>query len=278
MAQKMNTTARFEGLMVFHPDPGNNEWEVGFLDVGDERLRKLGLHGKFPPHIFDIKKNGKSVLPQNSKGSHWYLNVLDASGNPVNNIQGDTSVPKDRSDPRPDQLQVGWLINLQKEFHPNEKLQMVAGGLSKILHLSNGSFYTSCKTEGIDYFRDSDPTPQDFGFITETVVLLLTSSEDQQLVLTDGTIKVPLPFQPQGYQLGFENVPAMEMHDQPEHFQLYYNILFPDVKDRRHLKLKKPPVPSTVPCPMNGKTKHGASIPPYKCGGIIIDDDSSWNP
>jgi hypothetical protein len=301
MNETMSSVFRFEGLMVFHPNRSTTpmSWQVGILNATAEVLKTL--HPKLPwssmgGHDLVVKdhRTKRVLIEANPFSQDWYLDVIDDRGCARREIAGKSDSPSNRRNPNGDLQDIGWLINLKKEFHPDENLEMKRGALSPIIHLSNGRLYTSCKTDGIAYWRDSEVLEDySFGFITETVALGIESCANETIVLRSGGKPVlKLPYRPQGYQIDIENVPtqahmdqmvAMGM-DETAHFQLYYELLFPNVKDRCYLEILQPSEQSPNLCGMAAAEKsdqgpfHMFSIPPYKCGGIICDDEGCWNP
>jgi len=278
MEKTMSSIIRFEGLMLFRPDPETKTWLVGILDASDAVLRRLGLD--LPEHIFDVKHHlsGTSVI-SGQKGPQWLVDVVDKEGKPKIKIDGRPGDPKNRLDPNADLLDPGWLINLKKEFHPHDTLKMQTGMLRPIIRLRCGRLYTACKTDGIAYWREGEPKPETFGFIAETMALGIESYESEKIVLNTGTGTIDFPYRPEGYQIDFENVSPFMTHgthnhmEKPEeHFQMYYKLLFPNVTRKCHLSLMEPLVKSPNPCVM--AEDHMYTVYPYKCGGILYGDEA----
>lgn len=284
---KMSSVIKLEGLMVFHYDESKRICEIGILKADQENLHRG--HHKMPPHIFGIKpdpKTGDGEIPQDrlkrlkEEGNIWVLDVeANGSGSAEGKVKATCNIPN-RHDPNGDQLDLGWLINVQQEFHPTEPLEINPGALMPIIQLRTGRLYTCCKTDGIDVGEGTDADARRFGFIAECIAIGFDTYENEEIVLKvkkTASDVFRLEYRPGGYRMVIENTPETENHDhlggETEHFQLYYNLFFRPVKKRCHLiKVSENPTEeSPNPCLTITKDRHGATmmtVYPYKCGGI----------
>jgi hypothetical protein len=269
-----------EGLMVFHYDERTKICEIGILKADEESLPRG--HHDMAPHIFRITpdpKTGQGEIPQDSlkrfkrEGNIWVLDVeTNGSGSREGKVSAKSDIPY-RHDPNSDRLDFGWLIDVQKEFHPKEPLKMKAGALLPIIQLRSGRLYTCCKTDAINVIGPDGE--RSFGFIAECIGIGFDTYKDEQIVLKvakTSTEVFRLSYRPEGHRMVIKNTSETEVHydkyKETEHFQLYYELFFQGVSYKCHLKVPDPTEGSPNPC----ATEHEGrkrSVYPYKCGGIV---------
>ena len=301
----------FEGLMVFRRDRNADLFDVGILEA--RNLSSIGLPG-IPDHLFTITItpnpaggsrpltiDDRELAQYQAQGNLWNLDVVDANGNVRKGISPRiTTGDLNRHEPDPkheSQSDFGWLMNMQ-ELHGSVPLQ--PGYLKPVIRMTKGLLKTIDKTDGIDLIRGpaSAPATNHFGFVAETTGLDISLLPGEALVLRVGNTRIfrvnydsSVP-----YQIAIENVSGMTMPmpNAPDHFQVYYGLLFSGigVNDRYKLKLTEPreasPNPPDVKSGDSPGTMHpdhsqmaqpGSSIGaemftinPYKCGGLTVGE------
>jgi len=281
--------------MVFRRDRNADIFDVGILEA--KNLAAFGL-GTIPDHNFQITitpdpitRSGELLIRASQlaqyvpQGSIWKLDVVDADGNIRKGIRPTVTTPNlNRHDIDPKQHDFAWLINMEELHGP---LSIRPGRLKPIVRMTHGLLSTIEKAGPIDLVRGaaSSPTTIHFGYVAETVGLDIGLLPGEALVLRVGnTVIFRVNYDPAiSYQIAIENVPdmAMPMPDAPDHFQVYYGLLFPGIglNDRYKLQFSNPPetYPTHTQTSMTGgpNASVDALMPdpdPFKCGGITVGD------
>lgn len=280
-------TVTFEGLMVFRKDRVEDLYDVGIM-----RTKNMGSIGlpDIPDHFsrITVRPNpatgtGKLVFEEAeidsflAIGNVWNLDVVDANGNIRKGIQAqqDAQPPIDRQNTDPNQHDFAWMMQID-ELHGRTSRK--PGQLKPVIRMTNGTLTTIFKTDGVDLLHGpiAKPTVVDFGFIGETAGLGINLQPNEALILKVGNTEIfKIDHNPAiPYHVEIENVmPPGHTHPHPEpgridpHFQAYYSLLFPDVElgNRRVLRLTRPRKPSPNPPPQ-------ATVDPFKCGGITVEE------
>jgi len=298
----------FEGLMVFRRDRSADLFDVGILEA--KNLSSIGLPG-IPDHLFTITItpnptggsqpltiNDRELAQYQAQGNVWNLDVVDTNGNVRKGISPrNTAASLNRHDSDPNQRDFSWLMNMQEM---NGSVPIQPGRLKPVIRMTNGLLSTIYKTDGIDLIRGpaSAPSTIHFGFVAETAGLDIELLPGEAVVLRVGNTRIfrvnydsSVP-----YQIAIENVSGMTMPmpNAPDHFQVYYGLLFLGIggNDRYKLKLTNPREASPNP-PDNRlddssgatHTSHSqvaepaapigvqmATIDPYKCGGLTVGE------
>jgi hypothetical protein len=275
-----NTLITFEGLMIFHRDK-SGFYELGILEV------KNSPH--YPDHELQIcvtpEPNshmgmwmlGAKDLDQyvSPKKNSWSLNVKDSSGGNETGITADTSVPN-RHSPNAFDLRFGWILNID-QLHGAPQCRK-SGKLKPIIHFSRGTLSTHCKTGGLTKWQHGNG--DSFGFMAGVLALEIDTSAGQEVVLAvDGgpvIFRLPAGY---SYQLSLTNMPS-DMSN-TNHFPAYYEYVFThsqaDSFDfEPDASAPKPPnscdgmdMPSMRMAMRSARFPFG--IPPYKCGGLLVD-------
>jgi hypothetical protein len=298
----------FEGLMIFRRDRSADLFDVGILEA--KNLTSVGLPG-IPDHSFKITitpdpTSGSGQLTINDRllaqylaqGKIWNLDVVDANGNVRKGIWPRiTTARLNRHDTDRNQRDFSWLMNMQEL---NGSVPVQPGHLKPVIRITNGLLSTINKTDGIDLIRGtaSAPSRTHFGFVAETAGLDIELLPGEAVVLRVGNTRIfrvnydsSVP-----YQIAIENVAPLtaHMHNAPDHFQVYYGLLFSGIggNDRYKLELTEPREASPNPPDMESDdisrtahTNHSptappgssigvqmATINPYKCGGLTVGD------
>jgi len=269
-----NVIVTFEGLMLFSRDRVADVFDVGLLDA-------KGLPG-IPDHFRGITVTPDPTAGQNSLdddeidsllsgGNVWNLDVVDATGNVRKGIKPRTTAATiDRLDTDSYQHDFAWLMNMD-ELH-RTSLPITPGHLKPIIRLSNGLLTTIFKTDGIDLLRGApgSTTTTRFGFVGETAGLEINLQANEALILRVGSTTI---FEVTvNSSIAIENVMPPMPHPMPgatDHFQAYYDLLFPGIAsdDRFRLELHTPTEPSPNHPAVTPKT-----IEPFKCGGITTGE------
>lgn len=272
----------FTGLLVFRQDPKTRNYEVGILRARHEHH----------PHIFeiDVKPNPDPDGPETLRliqelEEHvqngdilWRLDV-EPEGSSPGGIEVKADPPKNRLDSNPgNQEDFGWIINLQKEFHPN--LERKEGGLQPIILFKTGELITSCKTDSVDVVKGGNDLP--FGFIAGAASLIIDTSDGQEpvlYVLKNGD-KTPLfrlvNTEETDYDISILNTPPPPQPGDPPtptggHFHMFYDLLFDKVPHRDRIKIKEqhdPQKPSDR-CPQSEDVSD-PDPDPFRCGGVQV--------
>jgi hypothetical protein len=203
-------------------------------------------------------------------GNVWNLDVVHSNGNIRKNISRRGTGPSNRHDDDSTQHDFDWLLGMNS-LHPSATV--TTGHLKPVIRMTNGKLTTIFKTDGIDLLHSSSGgvITEDFGFIGEAAGLEINLRPNEALVLRVAGTDVfpPINYNPTiQYEIKIENVMPHHAHTTGvDHFQAYYALLFPDISagERRVLRRHDPLERSPNPPP-------SATINPFKCGGITMND------
>jgi hypothetical protein len=272
-----NTLVTFDGLMIFHKDTS------GFYEVGILNAALLGGH--IPKHEFQINitpdpRTGTGSLrlgptdlaPFLLLNKPWPLEVRDTNGNLQAGVNVDESLPdrkkKDKKDNR-----LGWIVNIESsEFH-NSTLDRESNVFSPIIHLLKGNLFTFCKTGRLKKKKHKLVIEPDFGYLAGLLALDIDTSAGQTVTMKEegGGVVFKLPAGT-SYRVDITNDNVTP--STASHFHAYYETIFTGVapRDWFDFEAKLPVDPSPDECPKSESSKPGKDgIPPYKCGGLLIN-------
>jgi hypothetical protein len=167
----------FDGIMIFQRH--SDHYDVGILDKTTA-----------PDHEFRIFVGDKSV--EIKPDAAWSLNVENKAGQVVRDPHIDVVGPgncdklsqtTEHENP-PHAYDFCWIIDLERDFHGGGKLKFANGvHLRPIIHLNNGELYTKYKYQPIEKLNDDTQASDKYGFVAETIGLIVTLNEDEDLVL-----------------------------------------------------------------------------------------------
>jgi hypothetical protein len=218
-----SATIIFRGLMVFHPDPAREYFEVGILPAPEHEFR-----------VQVIENSPKGVssffvpLGQFSNLKHdlWSLEFAHRSRKGIGFYQNGFF---DRKSDVGDDKDFRWVLDLEgKEFYDRE-LPTKTSQLGPVLHITGGEFYTNRKTPSL-IRKKGDGTFQYFGSAAEEVAAGF-SLKDGDIVLKSeksGTEFLRLKQKPDTtYEIVIENALVREQHMAAilNHFQYFYRLI-----------------------------------------------------
>ncbi len=235
---------KFEGLMVFHRCRSTNLYEVGILQnaTGHKLSISYAQSGESNTTIPDWR-----IAQLKGVNKHWELDLIDTeTSTPRREPHIPTGSHQNRHDLMPDgrQFDFSWIIDLEsEEFHGPIMHPININALNPILHLGNGTLSTHSKTVRLDRRRGAKSYER-FGFIAETIALCLEFREGEKVVLKvkDSDEEVfHLEHSPGAtYRVNIVNSSGPAHPGDPDHFQLYYEHLFPNIVERFGLRLHTP--------------------------------------
>ena len=219
-------TIVFRGLMVFHPDPARQYFEVGIL--------------RAPEHTFRIKVEENS--PAGSSSFSFSLEQLGGLEQDVWSFEFSKSTkrgvsfyqngPFDRTRGIGEERDFRWAVDLEgREFY-NQLLTTEANQIGPVVRITSGEFYTKTKTAPLmrnkgngtfQYFGSAANEIAADAFI-ETGVIVLRSKESGREILR-------LNEKPNtSYKIVIENEPVAEGPDahlaaSSTHFHYYYRLI-----------------------------------------------------
>ncbi len=217
--QGPSLTIVFRGLMVFHPDPARQYFDVGILKAPEHEFRVQVLENS-PEGVSSF-----SVPIAQSGSDAWSL----AFPSPTSGVSFYQNGSFDRKSGVGDEMDFRWAIDLRgKEFYDRE-LQTDSDQLGLLLRVRNGQFYTNKRTPPL-MRKKGDGTFEYFGRAAQEVATDV-SLEEGDLVLRSektGTEILRLKQKPDTtYEIIIENAPVPQEHMTVtvNHFQYYYRLL-----------------------------------------------------
>lgn len=267
-----NILVTFDGLMIFHKNTH------GFYEVGILNAALLGGH--IPKHEFQINitpdphtatsnllLGSAELAPFLGRKNPWLLEVRDTNGNLQAGVIADESLPNRQKEDTKDN-KLGWIINLESsEFH-NSTLERESDVFSPIIHLLKGGLFTFCKTGRLKKMKNKHVSDPDFGYLAGLLALDIDTSAGQTATMKEegggDVFKLP-PGTSYRVDITNDNVTPSTA----SHFHAYYETIFTGVPPREwfDFEARDPADPSPDECPK--PTIVG--IPPYKCGGLLIN-------
>ena len=279
------TKIKFDGLLVFRPDPAGSVCEVGILRA------RVPPNPHEPPHILQI-----AIMPNPDTGStdplildpneleqhvqdgnvHWRLDVA-RNGQAQTGLVVNTAIPLNRHDTTAAQREdFGWIINLESgEFHSN-RLFRQPDQLKPVISMQKGRLFTSCKTDSID-LKQGPNSRSDFGFIAGQITLEIDTPNGELVVLyfldqqnMPTNIFRLTHTDTRDYSVSIRNTPLDQSGG--GHFHLYYDLLFKHVgmNERFDILRSFPPISPPDRCP----TPPEPDPNPFKCGGVSVGSGS----
>jgi hypothetical protein len=274
------TTIIFTGLLVFHHDARNSQFEVGVL------------RARAQPHSHELQiavtpnpatGTGTLVKDRNQLESfvqngdvRWNLDV-ELNGNPVEGLEFNAAEPSNRLDPTP-QDDFGWVINIESNRFHGQHLARKPNRLQPVIFIKKGRLFTFCRTDSVDTIKGGEPnTTSELGFIAGGIGLRVDTPKGEQAVLRfsnlAGTTEIfrCTASEQRDYTVAIKNTPLSPMGGSA-HFHLFYDRLFQGVAGDDRFDLSRHENPIRKPqdrCPEGGPAPD-----PFKCGGIRIDDGS----
>ena len=237
-------TIVFRGLMVFHPDPEGQYFQVGILPAPEHEFRMEVLE-KSPEGVSSFSV----PLGQfgNAKPDLWSLEFASSTKQGISLYQNG---PFDRKRAVGDERDFRWVVDLEgREFY-NHQLATNTNQLDFILQLTSGEFYTKNKT--LPWMRKkADRTFQYFGSVADEVATDV-SLEDGDMVLRSGksgTEIFRLNQKPDTtYEIVIENAFVGEHHmaASVNHFHYYYGLIAEPKAEWYDFRVVRSPVSSAA--------------------------------
>ena len=236
--QSSTTTVEvtFDGLMVFRKV--SDHYEVGVLDGTITR----GHEFKITVDNEEKKIERVSSKDPKDKGpKKWSLHVLTAAGTlkPVDITPREVKPcrrPEDTSDPENLEhvFDFCWIMDLEREFHGGQALNLLPNKLKPIIVLNNGQLYTKFKYDQIQRETAPNDTPADFGFVAETIGLRVELGMNEKLVLINDADERVFTLESGGnHNAAIYNAPPKGMKaakgkgrgcPEESHFHYYYDL------------------------------------------------------
>jgi hypothetical protein len=172
-------TILFEGMVVFCKNEHNDRYEFGILapDVAVNHEFNISVGSESgDSHSVDVERFLRM-------GNIWTIDVLDINSGDIRKDLDKTEKGHDgrlRDNPA-GQSDFSWLMDLESnEFH-REPLNLRAGKLKPIIHLTRGNLFTKFKS--IELARKQGKGEfYKFGFVTETLGIDIALRPDEELV------------------------------------------------------------------------------------------------
>ena len=214
-------TIVFRGLMVFHPDPARQYFEVGILPAPEHEFRMQVLEKSLDGASSSFVPLGQFV---NSKTDVWSLEFPSQS----KGVSFYQSGSFDRKSGVGNSRDFRWLIDLEGADFYNRKLQPDTGQLGVLLRVYGGEFYT--KTTTLPLMRKKgDGRFEYFGRVAMEIAtdVFLENSDMVLKSEKSGTEIFRLKEKPDTtYEIVIENAFVGDEHmaASVNHFQYYYQM------------------------------------------------------
>lgn len=211
----------FEGLMVFHPDPGGQYLEVGIIPAPEHEFR-IELLSKSPEGVSTSTISLEQFLSSNQDTLSLQFPT------PTKGITFHKNGPFDRKSVTNDQRDIRWLIDLESSEFYGRKLTVANNQLAVVLRVNGGEFYTKTTTLPL-VRRKGDGTFYYFGRAAQEIATDVFL-QDGDMVLrseTSGTEILRLKNRPDTtYEMAIKNLPLPheDMATNSNHFGNYYRV------------------------------------------------------